>query len=494
MKKTLAVILATVLLFALVPAVASADNSVELEIKGGQTNVNMETVNGVSCLKVEAWLNGIDSETLITSVGFALLYDSTQLTFEKDTQNALQRVDQSGKIVGSATMLTNATEAGVIRFAMADTFGCKLKQNTPLVTLYFRLADALPLGTEINFRLAAIKNNGEISQNEKPILETVQLADLIAGNVTTVKHPMTANFKPYTISNITGTIEWNPEDVEFKGKVPFVLANGKAQTPRFTVKDDEGNVIDPSNYDYEFKENTLPGTGYLFVTFKNGYSGGCDSFFKIYLPASEWLTVENVEEGVRLEWAPVEGAAGYVIYRRAWSTTTNGWTTFERWWNVTETTWTDGTILGHKVYAGTRYQYGIKAYFTQRLDPVSGDLIGGNENAPLGNYNLGIVGPLKTTVRITTRVLNSVEGGSKQITAKWSASKNFTGYEVQLATDDAFTKDVKSVVIDDWHTAETTFKSLKANTTYYVRVRSYHIFEGMTYYGQWSNVMSAKTN
>ncbi len=324
----------------------------------------------------------------------------------------------------------------------------------------------------------------------------MQLGDIvIGGNDYNAWKKMIESKLPDVRPSASGnTIEWNAEDVEFKGSVPFVIANGKAQTPRFNVLNKRGETVSAKYYSYEFKENTLPGTGYLTVTFKNGYTGTCESFFKIYLPASEWLTVENVEEGVKLEWAPVEGAAGYVIYRRAWSTTTNGWTTFERWWNVTETTWTDGTILGHKVYAGTRYQYGIKAYFTQRLDPVSGDLIGGNENAPLGNYNLGIVGPLKTTVRITTRVLNSVEGGSKQITAKWSASKNFTGYEVQLATDDAFTKDVKSVVIDDWHTAETTFKSLKANTTYYVRVRSYHIFEGMTYYGQWSNVMSAKTN
>ncbi len=292
-----------------------------------------------------------------------------------------------------------------------------------------------------------------------------------------------------------GKIEWNKADVEFKGTVPYVIANGQAQTPRFTVKDNDGNVINPAYYDYQFCENTLPGTGYLFVTFKNGYTGGCMGFFKIYLPASEWLTVENVEEGIKLEWAPVEGAAGYVIYRRAWSSTTNGWTTFERWWNVPETTWTDGTILGHKVYAGTRYQYGVKAYFALRFDPYQGDegaYIGGNENAPLGNYNLGIVSPLKTTVRITTRKLNSVTGGDKKLTVRWSASKNFTGYEVQIATNAAFTKNVKTTVIDNWKTSETVFKGLTNGKTYYAHVRSYHIFEGMTYYGQWSNVLSVK--
>ena len=160
--------------------------------------------------------------------------------------------------------------------------------------------------------------------------------------------------------------------------------------------------------------------------------------------------------------------------------------------NVPETTWTDGTILGHKVYAGTRYQYGIKAYFTQRLDPVSGDLIGGNENAPLGNYNLGIIGPLKATIRITTRVLNAVEPGTKQLTVKWGGSKNFTGYEVQIATDANFTENVQSKLITAWKPFDHTFTNLKSGTTYYVTIRSYHEFNGMTYFGEWSNVLSCK--
>ena len=109
------------------------------------------------------------------------------------------------------------------------------------------------------------------------------------------------------------------------------------------------------------------------------------------------------------------------------------------------------------------------------------------------NYNLGIVGPLKTTVRITTRTLNSVTGGNKQITAKWGASKNFTGYQVQIATDAKFTQNRKTVTISDYTKAQYTFKNLNAKTIYYVRVRSYTVFEGMTYFGEWSNVKSVRT-
>ena len=303
---------------------------------------------------------------------------------------------------------------------------------------------------------------------------------------TAANHRLYAHWTAGVVTPFDGTIEWNSADVQYRSTTPYVIYNGSAQTPRFTVKDKNGNVVDASNYTYQYRENTNAGTGYVIVTFKSTYSGTAQGWFKIYLPATTGTAVENVQSGIKISWEPVESAAGYVIYRRAWSSTTNGWTTFERWNNTTDIEWIDT-----KVYAGTRYQYGVKAYFAQRVDPVSGATIGGNVG---DNYNLGIVGPLKTTVRITTRTLNSVTAGSKQLTAKWSGSSVFTGYEVQAATNTAFTKNLKTVTIADAKTYQTTITGLSSGKTYYVRVRSYHVFEGTTYYGEWSNVLNCKVN
>ena len=326
-------------------------------------------------------------------------------------------------------------------------------------------------------------------------------ADMVTGFDSSVlgKQTLTVTFGGKTLTyeieviaqiQIEGTVEWNAEDVKFKGSTPYVICNGSAQTPRFTVKNSaDGSVVDPENYDYEYRENTDAGTGYVIVTFKGDYSGTAQGWFKIYLPATEHTYVENVSNGIKVTWDPVEGAAGYVIYRRAWSSTTNGWTTFERWNNTTGTTYIDGADANHKVYAGSRYQYGVKAYFARRTDPVSGATIGGNVG---DNFNLGEVGPLKTTVCITTRKLVQVRPGSKQMTVKWEASKNFTGYQIKYATDANFTKNVKAIKIGDPTTYWTTIKSLQSNTTYYVCIRSYHEFGGMTYFGEWSNVLSCK--
>ena len=111
----------------------------------------------------------------------------------------------------------------------------------------------------------------------------------------------------------------------------------------------------------------------------------------------------------------------------------------------------------------------------------------------MDNYNLGIVGPLKTTVRITTRKLKEVYGETKQVAVNWEPSGVFTGYEVQIATDTAFTKNVQTVKITNKKTTQHVFKNMKAKTSYSVRVRSYHIFEDMTYYGGWSDIKTVKT-
>ena len=280
-----------------------------------------------------------------------------------------------------------------------------------------------------------------------------------------------------------GTLEWNANDVQYKGTTPYVIANGSPQTPRFTVKDWNGTVVAPSNYTYEYRENVNAGTGYVIVTMKGAYAGTIRGWFKIYLPATKTTTVANTLHGVRVSWEPVPGAAGYVIYRRAWSGTTNGWTSFERWNNTTQLTWTDT-----KVYAGSRYQYGVKAYFTRRADRLTGAMIGGNVG---DNYNLGEVGPLRTTVRITSRVLKSLKAGSKKITVNWSPSNKFTGYQIVFATDANFTKNVKSVWIAEPLKSSIDLTSLRNGTKYYVRLRSYHKFEGVQYYGEWSHTIAA---
>ena len=464
MKKTLAVLLSLVMLLALIPATfAEGEPDYTLVIKGGDVAENLKLVDGKMLLAVDVALNGTVEDALC-SLTFDLTYDAEQLTYVKN--ETADDFDMA---------MVNDKTAGILRFSFVSTNGITVAEDMAVAKLYFEVNAELEAGTEIAFALA-----------EGATVET-----LIEGSALVNEHDVAADFKPYIVGNavvFNGVVKFNEGEVQYKGETAYVIWDHEAgkHEPAFTVYEEDGEtVIDPANYDYEYKENAQPGTGDLFVYFKGQYMGEARLTFKIYLPATTATTVENVAEGIKITWEPVEDAAGYVIYRRAWSSTTDGWTAFARY--------LDGHDDAHKTFAGTRYQYGVKAYFARRTDPVAEAEIGGNVNDPSGNFNLGEVGPLKTTVRITTRVLNSVTPGSKQLTVKWTASSLFTGYEVQIATNSTFTKDVKTVKITNAKTTQTTIKSLKANTTYYVRIRSYHVFNGMTYYGGWSAVKSAKT-
>ena len=100
---------------------------------------------------------------------------------------------------------------------------------------------------------------------------------------------------------------------------------------------------------------------------------------------------------------------------------------------------------------------------------------------------VGSVGPLSTNVRITTRKITSLTADGNNITVKWEGSSVFTGYQVQYATDSSFS-DLKTITISNPKTVSKTFTVDDSNKTYYVRVRSFHKFEGMTYFGGWSEV------
>ncbi|MBR2644929.1 MAG: hypothetical protein IKD54_06520, partial [Clostridia bacterium] len=59
-------------------------------------------------------------------------------------------------------------------------------------------------------------------------------------------------------------------------------------------------------------------------------------------------------------------------------------------------------------------------------------------------------------------------------------------------TKEDFSSGVKTYKITNAKTCDKTITGLRSGTYYYVQVRSYHEFEGMTYYGQWSNTLSKK--
>ena len=428
MKKILAIVFACLMLLPTGRMTASAEGEdYTIEVKGGQTNESMETVDGANLFRVDVYFNGVTEEKLLTALALDLNFNPSKIEYMTNSQELgrhyLHAVDSAGYDMGERSLLINDKSAdnGRLRFAFASDYGCRIEDDKPLISLYFFLAPGMEKGTPIGIATGSVIE-----------AESVRMADQ-DWNAEYVQRTVGKSLTGYRVSETTtatgtplnGEVSFDPAAVQFKGTMPYVIYNKKAQEPAVVVKNkDTGETVNPKFYSVAYSSNTAPGTGTATVTFRRGFSGTCKAVFKIYLPGTATTTVENRADGIHISWAKVDGAAGYVIYRRAWNLIDAGWTTFERWNNTTATEWTDT-----KVYAGTRYQYGIKAYFAQRTDPESGAKIGG----AMDNYNLGVVGPLKTTVRITTRTLNSVTAGRKKMTVRWSPSKVFTGYQIQYA-------------------------------------------------------------
>lgn len=77
----------------------------------------------------------------------------------------------------------------------------------------------------------------------------------------------------------------------------------------------------------------------------------------------------------------------------------------------------------------------------------------------------------------------------KKVIVSWKKLSGVSGYEVSIATKKNFKKGKKTA---NTTKVSYTFKKLKTNTTYYVRVRAYNIDNGTKVYGKYSAVKKIK--
>jgi len=91
--------------------------------------------------------------------------------------------------------------------------------------------------------------------------------------------------------------------------------------------------------------------------------------------------------------------------------------------------------------------------------------------------------------------LSSVKGAKKAVTVKWKKGKKaqVTGYQILVATNSKFTKNVKTVNVKGYQKTSVKAAKLKAKTKYYAKVRTYKTVKGIKIYSDWSKVKTVKT-
>ncbi|MBR0413953.1 MAG: leucine-rich repeat protein [Clostridia bacterium] len=165
-------------------------------------------------------------------------------------------------------------------------------------------------------------------------------------------------------------------------------------------------------------------------------------------------------------WTAVAGVTGYQLQ------ISDGGTQWAR--AVTSKT---TSVKVTSLNAGVAYKFRIRTYIT---GPDGKNYFGPWTSPALKSPTL----PAGTT-------LSKVTAGSKAFTAQWKKAA-YTGYQIQYATNASFSSP-KLVTIRSAATLSTTVKSLKAATTYYVRVRTYKTIDGTHYMSAWSSAVKIKT-
>ena len=101
----------------------------------------------------------------------------------------------------------------------------------------------------------------------------------------------------------------------------------------------------------------------------------------------------------------------------------------------------------------------------------------------------------KNTVPDKMTISKASKSGSNSVKVTWKKatfSSACSGYQVVLATNSGFTKNVKKVTVSGRSTASKKVTSLSKGKTYYVKVRAYNTVNGVKVYGAYSAVKKVR--
>ena len=183
-KRILTVFLALLLTLALVPAAVAespaaifeqpTDPDYVIRIDGGYVKDHLETVNDAECLRVDLFLEGVTNERLLSSISFKLAYDPEQITHVKNKP-----------LSGSGNMcMVNANDPGLIQYAFISTNGILLDGATPILTMWFEVANGLADGAKIEFAFT----------------EPIKSDSVSAGSYHSEKRTVGADLHPYIVT------------------------------------------------------------------------------------------------------------------------------------------------------------------------------------------------------------------------------------------------------------------------------------------------------
>ena len=170
------------------------------------------------------------------------------------------------------------------------------------------------------------------------------------------------------------------------------------------------------------------------------------------------------DDEVNLKWSTVAGADGYQVY--VYNDATSKW---KKLGNTTKTFFEVENLLSAKAY-----KFRVRAYDKKTS---------GTEYSAYANIKVATEPDEVENVRVSAKTKNS-------LTFKWNAVKGATMYQFYVYDT------VQGKYIKKANTDKTTVKvtDLQKGRTYKFKVRAYYKVDSKKVYGEYSDVISAKTN
>ncbi len=321
--------------------------------------------------------------------------------------------------------------------------------------------------------------------------------------------------------------------------------DGKAKTPKVTVTDYDGNLVEPDRYHLEYRCNVNAGTAQVLVTGNGKYQGTTIQYFTI-TKAKQTIRVSKSTlqlkcgsgNGKNSVGASVSGDAKpeyrssdhsvvivssngllFPVGKGSATITVSAPETgnYQAAKSVTvKVTVTDPVTLKvpktafHKKYNSKAFSLGVSAESGASVKYQTSNAKVAAVSSK-GNVTIKAPGKAVITVRATKPNKDSVSkkitvtitpkqlslstvksNASRQLTISWERDRTVTGYELMISTDQNFKKNTNKLTASKNSQIGATIKKLTGGKTYYVKVRSYKKTVDGIVYSSWSKVKTAK--
>lgn len=245
-----------------------------------------------------------------------------------------------------------------------------------------------------------------------------------------------------------------------------VTTNGRAYEPVVTVISPDGKkLLYNTDYTVKYSNNINPGKAVISVTGKGDYKGTANKYFIILPMKVSSVKASSALTSISLSWKKQSGIDGYSVEK--YNPSTNKYAIYCNTKN--------NSVKVSELSPGTKYYFRVRSYKNIDSKPYYGAY---SDTLSATADKLVKVGGLKVASRAQTSVNLS-----------WTKQNNAEGYCVEKYNPG--TKKYSPYCYVKSNTAKVS--GLAVASQYYFRVCSYKKVDGVTFYGPYSNTLTAVT-